>query len=219
LVAAMNTVGNQAGLSFDPTYFVVREVALERNRDLVGRTLGEIAQERGSTPADVLVDIALEEDLRTWFGRLNVSHTDQEVVGSLLAHRYVEIGASDAGAHVGTFATYGDTGLLFSDFVRGSGHLSLEAAVKKLTRDQCAIWGLPRRGELSPGFAADVVIFDPDTMGRGPERLANDFPGGVRWVRDSIGVDTVVVNGEVTWTRRDGYAPAARAGRIATNVS
>ena len=121
------------------------------------------------------------------------------------------------GPHVGSFATYGDTGFLLSRYVRETGALSLEAAVKKITSDPCTIWGLPERGRLEEGYAADLVVFDPDTVDRGPEVASGDFPGGgTRWIRNSVGVDTVVVNGEVTWTEADGYAPKARAGVIAT---
>ena len=90
---------------------MVREVALDRNRDMVGRTLGDIAAERGTTPAELLIDLAVEEDLGTWFIRAEIGHADPKAVGELLAHPYVHVGASDGGAHVGSFATYGDTGL------------------------------------------------------------------------------------------------------------
>jgi N-acyl-D-amino-acid deacylase len=216
LVDSLNGMESFPGLNLEATSFIVREVADDRNRPLVGRNLGDIAAERHSTPADVLIDVAESEDLGTWFVRKDVGHTDSVVVGDLLTHPHVEIGASDAGAHVGSFATYGDTGLLFSRFVREAGRLTLEAAVKKLTSDQCTIWGLPNRGQLIPGYAADVVVFDAEAIDRGPERLADDFPGGSRWVRDSIGVNAVAVNGEVVWTERDGYAQAARPGQIAT---
>ena len=64
---------------------------------------------------------------------------------------------------------------------------------------------------------ADVVVFDPTTIDRGPEIASDDFPGGgTRWIRRSVGVDTVVVNGAVTWSEAGGYAPHARAGVIAT---
>jgi N-acyl-D-aspartate/D-glutamate deacylase len=216
LAQSMNGMGAVPGLSMDPRDFVVRQVALDRNDDLVGRSLGEIATERGSTPADALIDIALDEDLGTWFLRSDVGHTDVGAVGGLLAHPHVHIGASDAGAHVGTFATYGDTGLLFSQFVGGAGQLTLEGAVKKITSDPCRIWGLPQRGELTAGYAADVVVFDPATIGRGPEVLADDFPGGFRWVRKSEGVETVIVNGAVTWTKDEGYT-TARPGAVVTH--
>ena len=205
------------GPGFDPGNYVVRDVALDANRDLVGRTLTDIAAERGTTPAELLIDLSVEEDLGTWFMRAEIGHSDPDAVGALLAHPLVHVGASDGGAHVGSFATYGDTGFLFSRYVRETGALSLEAAVKKVTADPATIWGLPERGQLKTGYAADVVVFDPATIGRGPEIASNDFPGdGTRWIRRSLGVDSVVVNGTVTWTADDGYVPDARAGIIVT---
>jgi N-acyl-D-amino-acid deacylase len=89
--------------------------------------------------------------------------------------------------------------------------------VKKITADAASIWNIPGRGALRPGMAADVVGFDPDTVGRGPEIASHDFPGGgTRWIRRAEGVDSVVVNGAVTWTAADGYVPDARAGVIAS---
>jgi N-acyl-D-amino-acid deacylase len=118
---------------------------------------------------------------------------------------------------VGSFSTFGDTGFLFSEFVRETGSLTIEAAVKKITLDPATIWGLKNRGQLKPGYAADVVIFDANTIGRGPEVASNDFPGdGIRWIRRQEGIDTVIVNGEITWTSTDGYIADARAGQIAT---
>ena len=197
--------------------FVIREVALESNRDLVGRTIGDVAADRGTSPAQTLLDLALEEDLGTWFIRPNIGHIDDAAVGALLAHPNVHVGASDAGAHVGSFATYGDIGHLFSRFVRGTGALTLEGAVKKVTADPCSIWGIADRGLLREGYAADVVVFDPATIDRGPEVASDDFPGGgTRWIRRSVGIDAVVVNGTVTWTADGGYVETARAGVIAT---
>ena len=122
-------------------------------------------------------------------------------IGPMLADPLVHIGASDGGAHLASFAAYGDTGYLFSEFVREAGALSLEGAVKKITADTAEIWGLKDRGRLQPGWAGDVVVFDPDTIGRGEERPVFDIPGGgMRYVRDAVGIDTVIVNGEVAWT-------------------
>ena len=100
---------------------------------------------------------------------------------------------SDAGAHIQSFATYGDTGYLFSEFVRRGGHLTLEQAVKKITGDTAQIWNLPNRGLLRPGQAADVCVFDPDTIARGDEVPAHDMPGGgMRYVRDARGIDATI---------------------------
>ncbi|MFN3258402.1 MAG: N-acyl-D-amino-acid deacylase family protein [Ilumatobacter sp.] len=197
--------------------FVVRDVVHDRNRELVGRTISDISDERGCTPGDAIVDLALDEDLGTWFIRASIGHDNSPVIGELLADPLVHVGASDGGAHVGSFSTFGDTGYLFSEFVRTTNSLSLEAAVKKITLDPATIWGLDGRGLLSTGNAADVVVFDADRIGRGPEIASDDFPGdGLRWIRRQEGVETVVVNGEITWTDGNGYVPGARAGEIAT---
>ncbi len=219
LINGLNMLGmmGPAALSLNPAGYVVRQVALDRNRDLVGRTLGDIAGERGTTPAELLIDLAVEEDLGTWFVRRDIGHKNPEAVGEMLAHPYVHIGASDGGAHVGSFATYGDTGFLFSQFVRDHPAMRLEQAVKKITSDTANIWGLKGRGSLEEGTAADVVVFDSATIGRGPEVASDDFPGeGIRWIRHQVGMDAVVVNGTVTWTAEDSYVDGARGGTIAT---
>lgn len=219
LIAGMQQAVAMRGPGMDPANYLIRDVALDRNRDLVGRTLGEVAAERGTTAAELLIDLSVEEELGTWFMRAQLGHADPQAVGDLLAHPLVHIGASDGGAHVGSFATYGDTGFLLSRYVRETGALTLEAAIKKITSDPATIWGIPGRGELRPGYAADVVVFDPDTIGRGPEIPSHDFPGGgTRWIRRAVGVDAVIVNGTVTWTPDDGYVPTARAGTITASA-
>lgn len=219
LVDEMNAMAKRPNGGLGAGGFVVREVVHAHNRDLIGRNIDDIARERGTTHGDTLVDLALDEDLGTWFIRASIGHDNSPVVGDLLAHPFVHVGASDGGAHVGSFSTFGDTGYLFSEFVRTTKSLTLEAAVKKITLDPATIWGLKGRGLLAAGNAADVVVFDADRIGRGPEVASDDFPGdGIRWIRRQEGIDTVVVNGEVTWTADDGYIADARAGQIATRA-
>jgi N-acyl-D-aspartate/D-glutamate deacylase len=190
---------------------IVRQVHDARNKALEGKTLGEVARERGCNAAEAMIELALSEDLYTWFGRMSIGHRKDDEVGAMLAHPYVHVGAGDGGAHIGAFATYGDTGYLFSRFVRRQRSLRLEEAVKKITFDPCSIWGLGRRGLLRPGYAADVVVFDAETIDRGPELAVNDLPsGGMRWVRPALGVDTVVVGGAVAYTAAGGYTDARR---------
>jgi N-acyl-D-aspartate/D-glutamate deacylase len=123
----------------------------------------------------------------------------------------VHIGASDGGAHILSFSTYGDTGYLFGHFVRDQKLLTLEEAVKKVTSDTAAIWGIPDRGLLQTGLVADIVVFDPATIDRGVENYVQDVPGdGSRYVRDAHGVDTVIVAGGVAWSAAEGYTSDAR---------
>jgi len=170
--------------------------------EMVGRTLGEIADDRGEVPARALITLSLEQGLDVAFLAANRGHDISGRIGPMLAHPLVHIGASDGGAHIASFATYGDTGYLFSEFVRKTGAMTLEAAVKKITSDPAAIWGLKDRGSLREGYAADIVVFDPETIDRGEERPIFDMPGdGLRYVRDAVGIDTVMVNGQVAWAK------------------
>lgn len=177
----------------------------------VGRTLGELAEERGESPAEALINVSLENGLDVAFLAASVGHEDLARIGPMLAHPLVHIGASDGGAHISSFSTYGDTGYLFSAFVRQAGALTLEQAVRKITADTADMWGLSDRGRLAPGLAADIVLFDPDAIDRGEERPVFDMPGeGMRYVRDAVGIDTVLVNGAVAYTK--GAYTEARSG-------
>lgn len=194
---------------------VLRQVKNEGNAALVGKTLKEIAEIRGTTPLEAMIDLSLEEDLQAHFLAASLGHRDDARVGRLLTHPRVHIGASDGGAHILSFATYGDTGYLFSRFVRDTGILGLEAAVKKITSDTAAIWGIPERGLLQPGYVADIAVFDGETIDRGEERYVQDVPGeGSRYLRDSVGVDTVIVGGEVAWSAGAGYTAAHRGALL-----
>lgn len=168
--------------------------------ELVGKTLSEIARLRGQAPARALIELSLENGLDVAFLSAGQGHQVTERIGPMLAHPLVHIGASDGGAHLASFSTYGDTGYLFSEFVRKAGALSLEQAVAKITGETADIWGLKDRGRLEPGLAADIVVFDAATIDREDELPAFDMPGdGMRYVRAARGVDTVLVNGEVAY--------------------
>lgn len=208
LVAAAGPDGGDAWLGS----LILRLVPGD-NEGIEGRTLREVAATRGKSAAQTMIDLSLERDLDVHFLAANRGHEAPDRVGPLLADPLVHIGASDGGAHICSFSTYGDTGYLFSKFVRETGALSLEQAVKKITLDTASIWGLQNRGLLRPGYAADVVIFDPETIDRGPERSVRDVPGGgMRYIRDSVGVEAVFVNGALAWDR-DGYKDA-RSGAV-----
>ena len=140
-------------------------------------------------------------------------HADTRKVGDLLDHPLCHVGASDAGAHVAQFCGAGDTTFLLEKYVRDEDRLSLERAVHRITGELADDWGIGDRGRIAPGLAADLVLFDPDEVARGDEQFVEDVPGTARrYVRPSSGVDTVLVNGEVTWRR--GEYTQARAGRV-----
>ena len=188
---------------------VLRQVDSDANQHFVGKTLAEIAATRNTSTIDTMIDLSIEEDLQAHFLSLNMGHTDNDAVGNLLANPRVHLGASDGGAHILSFSTYGDTGYLFSQFVRNCKALTVEEAVKKITLDTANIWGMNNRGLLHPGYAADVTIFDAEQIDRGEEYYVQDVPGGgSRYVRDSVGIDTVIIGGEIAY-RKGEYTKSA----------
>ena len=179
----------------------------------VGRRLGDIAREREEGAAEAVLNISRENDLDVAFLAANAGHNSTARIGPMLANPLVHIGASDGGAHLASFSTYGDTGYLFSEFVRKSGDFTLEQAVRKITADTADIWGLTDRGRLKPGLAADIVVFNADTIARQEERPVYDVPGnGLRYIRSATGIDVVLVNGSIAYA--GGAYTEARSGAI-----
>ena len=192
---------------------VVASVKAEANKAFEGRKVTEIAQTTGRTYTEAMLEIALADGLETEFEVKDFIHADPEAVSLLLTHPAVQIGSADAGAHVGQFSGAGDTCFLFEKFVRKLGYMSVEQAVQRLTSDLAGVWGLTDRGQIAEGRFADLVIFDPDTIARGPEIWQDDLPGGGgRFIRHAVGVHTVVVNGQVLV--QDGAYSDARPGRV-----
>ena len=171
--------------------------ALEKNRGLVGKSVEEIAQEQGKDVLDAFLDLALEEDLNTEFA-LNQTGGDDDAMAALLSHPSTVIGLSDGGAHVIFDAGYGYSTLLLGHWVREKHALPLEQAVHKLTAAQASLFGLENRGVLRPGMAADIVVFDPETVAPEPAEMVSDLPGGGRRLNQlSRGIEYTVVNGQV----------------------
>ncbi len=188
----------------------LRRVEHDANQHLVGKTLAEIGELRGVTPLVAMIDLSIEENLRAHFLAADMGHNIDDVVGPLLNDERVMIGASDGGAHILSFSTYGDTGYLFSRFVRDNAQISIEAAVHKITQAPAKIWNIQDRGVIAPGNIADITIFDADTIGRGDEYYVQDVPGeGFRYVRDALGIQQVLVSGKVAYSSADGYSDEA----------
>jgi N-acyl-D-amino-acid deacylase len=192
---------------------VVGEVYHSANRQYQGRRLREIAQELGKPIPDVMLDIAVADDLRTEFQINNVIHGDPEVVAQILDHPSIHIGASDAGAHVSQFCGAGDTSDLLARFVRRFGKLSMERAVHRLTAEPADAWGIKDRGRIKLGAVADLTVFDRETIARGEEVFVSDLPGGGnRYIRHARGIEQVIVNGKVVV--EGGKYSDARPGQI-----
>lgn len=181
-----------------------------------GATLGEMAQTSGRSTIDVMTDLALEENLETKFS-VAVVNDDDDQIAELLQYPNLLLGLSDAGAHTSQLCDANYATWLLGYWCRERGTLSLEQAVWRLTGHPASVLGMPTRGNIAPGFHADLVAFDPDTVGTGPAERVYDFPGGCdRLVVPSEGIVHTWVNGEAIW--RDGAAvPDVASGRLLRN--
>ena len=173
--------------------------------------------ERGVTPLDAMLDISIDENLETRFTSV-LANNDPEAIAWLLPQDTVLLGLADSGAHVTQLCDACFATDLLGNWVRDKEVMPLEHAIHKLTGEPAAVFGLHDRGTLEVGKAADVVVFDFDTVGPGPLRRIRDFPAdGERLVADRPeGISHVVVNGTVI---REGGTPvdgrlAARPGKL-----
>jgi N-acyl-D-aspartate/D-glutamate deacylase len=186
---------------FEPAYHAdtlahTRVDETEVHRALRGRLLTDIASERGIDAFDVMVDLALEENLRTRF-RLERHNTYHDELAALLRDPRTLLGAHDGGAHVSELCDASFPSYLLGHWTRDTGVLTLEQAVWRLTGQPAEVFHLSDRGRIAPGLVADLVAFDPDRIApTGLERV-RDFPAdGERLVEDSTGVEHVWVAGE-----------------------
>jgi N-acyl-D-amino-acid deacylase len=165
--------------------------------ELNERKLVDVAAEQGLTPVELMFDLGLESDLKARF-RMPVANHEEDEVEELLLSKDTVLGLSDAGAHASQLCDAGLTTYLFRRWVREKQVLKLEEAVRMVTSRPAEVFGITDRGLLRVGLAGDVVIFDPDTIGDEPLRRVWDFPAGAdRLVSDAVGIDAVIVNGQL----------------------
>ena len=164
--------------------------------DLAGRAVVDIAEERGVTALDAMLDIALGDGLRTRFNSV-VANDDPDAIAWLLPLDDVLLGLADSGAHVSQLCDACFATDLLGPWVRDREVMPLERAVHKLTAEPARVYGLDDRGVVAEGKAADLVVFDPATVAPGPLRRVWDFPAdGERLVADApVGVTHTLVNG------------------------
>ncbi len=167
----------------------------EQNGKWQQQTVAEMARATGADPLDAMLDLAIAEDLDTEFSAL-LLNSDETAVGAMLRHPHSLVSLSDAGAHLTLFNDAGFGLHLLGHWVREKKVLTLQEAVRKLTIDPAAVFGIDGRGRLEAGYAADLFLFDPATVGRGPKKRVQDLPaGGTRLMMPPLGVHGVWVNG------------------------
>jgi N-acyl-D-aspartate/D-glutamate deacylase len=194
---------------------VIFDVVADENLPCVGRTVGDVAAERGRDPWDVLCDIVVADELRTSFGRPSPPDTAEDWKARLEIWRdpRAVIGASDAGAHVDLLASFNYTTIMLGEAVRERRLLSLEEAVHLLTDVPARLYGLVERGRLEPGWHADLVVLDPGRVNSDEVAMRFDLPGGAgRLYAGSQGIDHVLVNGRPIVA--DGAVTTQRPGML-----
>jgi len=181
--------------------YEVVSVESEANRKYQGRRVGEIAAEEGREPIEVMVGIALEDDLKTVLASPmgGEDEATYRLRGKVWKDDRTLVGASDAGAHLDILDTFSFSTVMLERGVRKYGVISLEEAIHQLTGRPAAYFGLIDRGVLRVGNHADIVVFDMDTVGCGPTYRRHDLPGddreAYRLYAEATGIEHVFVNG------------------------
>jgi N-acyl-D-amino-acid deacylase len=192
---------------------IVHEVGNPALRSLIGRSVAEIARERGKEGIDTFLDLAIEDDLQLQY-TYELFNANEERIPELITDPRVMVGLSDGGAHVDMLCDAGYCTYLLGTWVRDRQVMTVEHAVKRITSEPAAFYGMTQRGKIQKGLAADFAIFDLNTVGskkRGEMR--NDLPGGGRrLVMPAQGVQYTVVNGTVLY--EDGKHTGALPGQV-----
>jgi N-acyl-D-amino-acid deacylase len=197
----------------------VVEVARPENTAYEQRNLADIARAEARDPLDVMLDLAIAEDLKTVF-TAELLNSDEDAVGRMLNDPYSIVSLSDAGAHLTFFNDAGFGLYLLGHWARDVHAMAMSEAVRRLTAHPAAVFGLRGRGLIREGYAADLLLFDPDRVGRGPKRRVFDLPGGgPRLTTDAVGVHGVWVNGSQVADGRGLWQEAPLEGKLLTEFA
>ena len=196
-------------------HLTIMEVQRPEHRALVGRTIGALARERGEHPWDTFLDFGLDGELDATFD-CALFNIDEDDVKTLLRHEHAAVALSDAGAHLSFLCDAGFGLHLFGHWARERGDLTLEEAVRAVTSRVADAYRIPGRGRLVPGAWADLLLFDPKTVGRGEKRRVHDLPTGAsRLDTPAVGLHGVWVNGVRTVDEAGAVIPqCGRPGRL-----
>ncbi len=161
------------------------------------RSIAEIAAEQSKDPVDVIIDLALEKNLKKFFLQ-TLTNENQDHVLEMMKNPRSVVTFSDSGAHVSQIMDSSLQTHVLSHWVRNKEALTLEQAIRMLSFVPAYHWGLAGRGLLRTGNFADVIIFDPEKIAPKLPELAHDLPAGARRLKQkSDGLLATVVNGKV----------------------
>jgi N-acyl-D-amino-acid deacylase len=195
-------------------YLTVMEVKKPSLRHLEGRVIGQLARDQKREPWDVFLDLGLDDDLETMFD-CRLFNTDEKKVSELLRHPCAAVALSDAGAHLSFLCDAGFGLHLFGHWVRDRGDMTLPQAVRAVTSTVADAYRIKDRGRIAPGAWADLLLFDPSTVARGPKRRVNDLPTGAsRLDTPAVGLHGVWVNGVRAVDQRGVISGCGRPGRV-----
>ena len=197
----------------------VVEVVRPENASYEQKSLADIARDEARDPLDVMLDLAIAEDLKTVF-TAQLLNADEDAVARMLNHPHSIVSLSDAGAHLTFFNDAGFGLHLLGHWAREVGAMEMSEAVRRLTAHPAAVFGIEDRGQIREGLAADLLLFEPGAVGRGPKRRVFDLPGGApRLTTDAVGVHGVWVNGRQVADDSGLLDAAPLAGRLLTRFS
>jgi N-acyl-D-aspartate/D-glutamate deacylase len=175
-------------------------------------TVADEARRRGVDPVEAMIDIALERDFDVFFVQQLMSQEDDALL-RLMQHPRTAMCFSDSGAHVSQIFDSSIYTHLLAYWVRERQAMTLETAIQMMTSRPADIWRLRGRGRLAPGYAADITIFDADTVAPAMPYVVEDLPGKAKRIEQhAVGFVATIVNGEVLI--RDGEPTDARPGRL-----
>jgi N-acyl-D-aspartate/D-glutamate deacylase len=176
-------------------------------------TMREISEARGVTPAEAMIDLALESDFECLFIQPSLYPQDEDVLLDVLRHPNTVMTFSDSGAHLSQIADASIQTHLLGHWVRDRGAFSLEEGVRMLTLEPARACGFEDRGLLREGRLADLNVFDPATISPAVPQIVADLPGGgLRLSQRAEGILATVVAGEVAFQK--GEATGRYPGRL-----
>lgn len=161
------------------------------------KTMAELARQKNTHPVELMIDMALERDMK-FFMMQPIANENQTEALELMKHPRSVVTFSDSGAHVSQIMDSSLQTHLLSHWVRDKQAFTLEEAVKLITCDTATQFGFHDRGLLREGMAADMVVFDPDTVAPQMPEVVTDLPASAKRLRQKAdGMRATIVNGQV----------------------